>query len=416
MDYIQELKKLPQAIQDILLSPFGAQVNSTIIAKYNLKKDLADKMLDLVNDIYLKKLDIMNLPGKLISVLGLPPDRAQALALDLVGLKLLVADDYFQGAVSKFLAANGGGLDAYQIKTAEIRTALEKEREIYKDQSEEKEYVPKFLDLEERNKPESDNQEKIDALSLFNEDLINILNFKDDNEIILDYNETLIGLIEADERFKRDLETTLYNNQELISDIKINTNGNEAKPTVANWLKDFIMENGSDLFGNVTLVKYLTDNHNVKRIPEAERNLIKKLLKLYRNLVFFPSSMENIPLEEWEIFPVDQAALEARGVKPRAKINDILDEATPFSPVVNNPKLKAESQNEASKIAPELVAVVSPAKAIPASSDLKPAAVPAPSELEQLQDLLVKYPAGSFEYKTIQQEIKRLKRLSQKQD
>lgn len=399
MSYIEEIKKLPQEIQDILLSPFGAKVNLDIIKKYSLDDKQSDQVIELVNGIYLKKINLANLKDKIVSIIGLPLDQAQSLSLDLAGLKLLIADDYFKGIVKDFILANRGDLAGYQSRTQEWKEAIKKELEIYISETQEKEYKPKFVGLDDdADDPVLSNQEKIDAISLFKEDVINALKLgPDSSEMISAYNEAIIDLIKDDENFRKSLETALYANQELVVPEKIIVNGNEVKASVANWIKDFISQNGSEMFNNVVLVKYLSDNPNVKKLKDADREIVKKILKLYRNLVFFPDSMENVPLEEWEIFPIDQSQLELN-LKKKGSIVDVL--ADNSQEIVSpQPALKESDDNNIAPTTPNI-------STAPVQKEL--------GELDQLQDLLKKYPTGSFEYKTIQQEIKRLKRLGQK--
>lgn len=399
MDYINEIKKLPQEIQDILISTFGAKINRELINKYNLSKNLSGSLIDIINDVYLKRINLVNLKDKLVNIIGLPLDQAQSLSLDLAGLKLLIADDYFKGIVKDFILANRGDLAGYQSRTQEWKEAIKKELEIYISETQEKEYKPKFVGLDDdADDPVLSNQEKIDAISLFKEDVINALKLgPDSSEMISAYNEAIIDLIKDDENFRKSLETALYANQELVVPEKIIVNGNEVKASVANWIKDFISQNGSEMFNNVVLVKYLSDNPNVKKLKDADREIVKKILKLYRNLVFFPDSMENVPLEEWEIFPIDQSQLELN-LKKKGSIVDVL--ADNSQEIVSpQPALKESDDNNIAPTTPNI-------STAPVQKEL--------GELDQLQDLLKKYPTGSFEYKTIQQEIKRLKRLGQK--
>lgn len=395
MNYLSEIKKLPADIQDILISPFGAQINREIATKHGLDKTQLGQMMNLTNDIYIKILEINNLPNKIINVLKLAPAKANALALDMAGQKLLIADIYFKGAIKQFIIANQGRLEEYRSIIVKEEEEIKKEQAIYKTETEEKIYEPKYLDLEDSyDEVKLANQEKIDTLALFKEDVKSILTAKPETgEIIKIYNESLIELIKDDNVFRISLEGALYNNQEVLTPGKILLNEDEKNATICNWLKDFISENGSEMFSNVVLVKYLAGSRNIKKLVDNDRNLIKKLLKLYRNLAFFPESMENIPLDEWEIFPIDFP----ENFQEKSVVNDVLDEkykevvlpGTNNSDIEIKDKLDRESKKE---ITPVLLA---------------PKVL---SEVEELESILVKYPAGSFEYKTVKQEINRLKR------
>jgi hypothetical protein len=179
-----------------------------------------------------------------------------------------------------------------------------------------------------------------------------------------DFNIAIFQAFNADEDLEDKVETLLYNNQEKLSDHHIILDGHPASPTIANWLKDFIKKYGSDLFNEVSLAEYLSQAPNVRQLKSEEKELVRKVLKLYRNLVFFPESMEGVPLENWEIFPINRALL--RSVEP----------------------VKSKITNE--------------------SVPLDSAALEKQKAIFDLQKSLSKYPVTSLEYKAISQEINRL--------
>jgi hypothetical protein len=184
-----------------------------------------------------------------------------------------------------------------------------------------------------------------------------------------DFNIALFQAFNEDEHLENEAERLLYNNQEKLSDHHIIIDGHPASPTIANWLKDFIKKYGSNLFDDVALAEYLTQSPNIKQLKSAERELVRKVLKLYRNLSFFPESMEDIPLEQWEIFPVDRSKLQ-RVIKPS----------------INQQPAMTEMIMEA------VDSVVTEKQKV----------------IFDLQKSLAKYPQTSLEYKAISQEINRL--------
>ncbi len=96
----------------------------------------------------------------------------------------------------------------------------------------------------------------------------------------------------------------LENGTELVKG-KLILENKPADSTIANWLKDFIKEKGSDMFNELALAEYLAISPNPKNLSPENKNLLRRILKLYRNLAFFPESQENLPTEEWEIIPSD---------------------------------------------------------------------------------------------------------------
>jgi len=177
-----------------------------------------------------------------------------------------------------------------------------------------------------------------------------------------DFNIALFQAFNEDEDLEDRVEALLYNNQEKLSDHQIILDNHPASPSIANWLKDFIKKYGSDLFNEVALAEYLSQSPNIKSLKPEEKELVRKVLKLYRNLVFFPQSMDGIAMENWELFPVNHSEV----IKKNISVPENLSE----NPVVT------ERQKT----------------------------------IFDLQKNLTKYPTTSLEYKAIHQEINRLSR------
>lgn len=189
---------------------------------------------------------------------------------------------------------------------------------------------------------------------------------------IQDFNIAIFQIFNVDENLAEKMESLLYVNQEKVSDHHITLDGHPASPTMANWLKDFIKKYGSDLFDEVALAEYLSQSPNIRQLKPTEKDLVRKVLKLYRNLSFFPESMDGVPLEQWEVFPVDRSLLTQvpkKSLTPPPTITETTTEnISPAEPVVT----------EKQKV------------------------------IFDLQKALTKYSANSLEYKAISQEINRL--------
>jgi len=189
---------------------------------------------------------------------------------------------------------------------------------------------------------------------------------------IQDFNIAIFQAFYQDERLEVEAERLLYVNQEKVSDHHITLDGHPASPTIANWLKDFIKKYGSDLFDEVALAEYLSQSPNVRQLKSTEKELVRKVLKLYRNLSFFPESMDGVPIEQWEVFPVDRSLLTPVSKKSLAPL-PITTEVTTENVVPVDPVV-AEKQKV----------------------------------IFDLQKALAKYSTSSLEYKAISQEINRL--------
>ncbi len=149
------------------------------------------------------------------------------------------------------------------------------------------------------------NISKEDNIELFREYIGGLL-LSVDNTLLKDLNDDLADLFIAQPFFKIDIEKALYQNIEIISDKKFILDNREQSASIKNWLNYFIKGNGSGQFDNVLLTKFIAESENTKLLNEEEKKKVTKLLKVYRNIKFFPQSMEGVPPEKWEIIPTEK--------------------------------------------------------------------------------------------------------------
>ncbi len=125
-----------------------------------------------------------------------------------------------------------------------------------------------------------------------------------DEEEITELNEkTILSFSAGDLLEQAELINLIFNNQEELGSKQFVLNGRQAKPTIANWLKDFIQQVGVEMFDNLVLSNFITNSPNASILDSNERELLRKLLLTYRNLKFFPESMGDLPAEQWQIIP-----------------------------------------------------------------------------------------------------------------
>ncbi len=222
----------------------------------------------------------------------------------------------------------------------------------------------------------SDSEKRELILKTFRSEIVSALQAEPNK--LKDFNITIFQAFNGDEDLVDKIESLLYNNQEKLSDHQIVLDGHPASPTIANWLKDFIKKYGSDLFNEVVLAEYLSQAPNIKQLRPSEKELVRKILKLYRNLVFFPESMDGVMLENWEIFPVDRSLLtDNRDVlADRKNVN-------PSGHVIQAPPV-TPTNSEAAEISEKQKVIF------------------------DLQKSLSRYAQNGLEYKAISQEISRL--------
>lgn len=210
---------------------------------------------------------------------------------------------------------------------------------------------------------------KEDLLTLFSKRLIESI--KADADTVFSLNIFIFKMLNKEAELGEKIINILYNNSELLTAKRLVSEEKEVSPTISNWIKDFIRVNGSGMFTEVTLAQYLSTSSNAKLLDSEEKDLLRKVLKLYRNLVFYPESMDGFAVEDWQIIPYEKTEIKTHEFK------DVLDDSYSHEEF-NREEKKVEIKKE-------------------------------PSPLDELQETLSRYTPGSLEHKALTQEIGRLK-------
>lgn len=340
--------------------------------------NLADKYKIDANYIYDLVFDTVNNNFDFDYVYG------EASALNIFSLKLNVFFKDFIGEI--FLPIS------FYIKDVDIRGALIKrggDAELYQDnvnkfleliEDENFKNLDKLVELHEKVVDPKEEEEYVS--DLLSNHLLEVLE-ADSQEAAASLSGGLIYLLNNNENFKIKAPQILLENNSLLSSGNIILADKEVSPTVSNWLKDFIKINGSDMFDELKMAQYLSTSPNAKKLTRTEKDLLRKLLKLYRNLAFFPDSMENNPIEDWQIIPVDKPETDKK-VRGSEIFHDVLND---------------DKRVDALKVA---------AKAPQPREQIQEKIENAP--LNELERMLTQYAPGSLEYKAVRQEIEHLKK------
>jgi hypothetical protein len=383
----------------------GNDLDIFIAGKYNIS-DLI-KFSDLISGLFFKEIKLSNLVNQAREDFSLADDQAKKLAVDIAGIRLLPVADWLGEDINGYIKALGGNPLDYTHYLDEQKKALADEAKYFAEQNApEEEYV--FLPAPTLPEPEKEIdpvKEKEDSVHLFENDILSVLTLED-QEFIDEYNYILIKLMYEDDSFRKELEKLLYVNQEVITTQPFILGEKQERGTIANWLKDFISQNGSEMFNVVALSRFLTTSVNAKVLDEAEKKMVRKVLKLYRNLVFFPDSLANMPQEEWQIFPIEKDAAPVSSAMKETMPEPVAPEAPTVAeaPIVVEPVVKAP-------VAPKPV-VEAPVVSPIVKTEPKPVAAPISDLMkikmsDDLFSLLSKYPANSLEARAIKEEIKK---------
>jgi len=217
--------------------------------------------------------------------------------------------------------------------------------------------------------------------------------FNDQSGLAEEMNRALFTLLANNGLLQEELAKLLYENQEVLTTAIFVVEDKNQSATISNWIKDFIRENGSNIFDNLALTKFLTSSLNAKILNPEERRIVDHLLRLYRNLSFFPESMKGIPEDNWEFFPIERRT--ARIELPAKSMLAINQEMIPEPMKVVAPILEKK-----------------PAEPLrPAVLDMGTTSTPPTlsPEIKKLQEMLKQYSANSLEGKAIAAELKRLR-------
>ncbi len=229
-------------------------------------------------------------------------------------------------------------------------------------------------------------------------------------------NAVTFELIGRDEQFLNKLIKNFLNNKELISSRKLIIKNKKEDPSISNWVNDFVINHGSDIFSSLTLAKYLTSSENAMILNSEEKQILRQILKIYRNLVFFPESMGFSKYSDWEIFPINKDLLsfyqnkknsDSKKQKIKKEISDKQEDdiETKEEKIEEKKEEKIEEKKEEKteeKIDLKLLnAELEKIEKNESKHSLEK------QELEVLQEMLEKYPQNSLERKAIQSEIKK---------
>ncbi len=230
-------------------------------------------------------------------------------------------------------------------------------------------------------------------LSVFTGHLLTV--FKMSTANIRNLNIITFSLFNEDPLLEDRAINALYNNQELISKNFIYLEDKKVKASIANFLKDFIQKYGSEMPDNLILANYLNSSSNVKILNSQEKNILNRVLKTYRNIVFFPESMERIAMEKWELIASsDKDVVEVDD----ALVDEKIDSLKKAQSLIKSTEKEEFSEEDKEKKGEQT-----------RLEDLSF------KDLDELNQMLRDYPLNSLEYKAVREEINHIKKRQKKQ-
>ncbi len=372
IQFLDKIDSLPEEARAYFYSQEVGQISQEIIGDYNID---SDSFNGIFVDFFISNFNINQLEDSISNVIN----KKDKFICDFLGKLFFPVEPFINSKFSDVIINHGAQISSY-----------EKYIEIFNDIIDEKNL--KNLDdvLDDLEKNFSFDEEEFVVLNFLEKDLIQFLR-DDDFSGRRQINGSIIHLLKNKKDSLNKFTRAFLNNQEKLTSSPIALDGKKQEPTIANWIKRFIRENGSEMFSNISLVKYLTSSPETASLNDDDKKVLKRMLKTYRNLIFFPDSMKDVPMINWEILPIESdvsLANQEENIKPKiTKTNNIEKKIQENKPVIKN-----------LNTAPKIIKKPTPQLNL------------ADQELEVLQKMLKKYPNKSLERKAIEGEIKKRKK------
>jgi len=383
----KKIKNLPPEVFYILTAEKAADLGVMITDRYDLNGDQVALMTDLIEKIYVKDLRLADLYTQIKSSFGFDDAKTRLLTCDIAGFRLLPVSDWLGEDVANFIRSLGGNADGYLFENEELKRLaaadLATDTLIWQEPVE----LPALVDDQEivaTDDQDDDDDDDVEveltpeeSIEQYKQMIANNLYdllLISDHLFIQQFNYRLIGLLVDHIELKNDLIVILMNNQLKIGTETIVLDGRQLQPTIENWIRFFISQKGSELFDAVTLSDFLINSTSAKFLSVNDKELLSRLLQLYRNIKFFPDSLVGDNPDAWEI------------------LTYVGDQDYKFITVKNSQVAMVETTQPEASIKKEVKAEL--------TVD--------PLKLESLRRLSDKYPDGSLERLAVEEEIKRL--------
>lgn len=361
LQFLQKLEALPEEVSAFLYSQELEKYTSDIAKKFGLNIEVVN---DFLLEIFINDFDFLKLESLIKSQIS-NQNFFNELYCDFLGNIILPLSPFIKVDVEKEIKNKNGDLKKYQL-------SIDVFNEIINDKN-----FENLLEVSANLDRITDIKEE-ERLSLYflEKDLVQILKSKDPSSA-KKINGSILYILSKNPELAAKFSRAFLANQEKLTKNLLIINNKKEEPTIANWINSFIKENGSDNFSNIALAKFLTSSVNCLSLDEFERRLVRKIIRLYRNLSFFPDSMANIPPEDWEIVPVDK---------------DHLFSEKPLGSKDRDSKPKEGLDDK--KVEQEMEKILSEDE----------------QKIKELELMLEKYPNKSLERKAIENELKKIKK------
>lgn len=315
---------LSEELAFYLKSPIAAEINAGIAAEHELTVGQLARMTELISSVYDKKMPPANLPEALKNSLEIEQKKAQKIAKEIAGKRLLVVDELaFGGQIAKLLQDWGGQGTDYEKLIEEYKDQVERDKQKAEDEKLNQEYEQMMVEKQEQaeeavedvgekltdallSNPEKEKKQLKDSMK---SDLLYLLT-TDDYKLKAELNYRIAFLVAADDegKFVRDLTDELYKNKEILTETKVQMKDEKLPGTIGNWLKDYVAYVGlEETVSSIKKAQYFTEAPNAKKLKQEEKNKLDNLLDFFVNLQKVYTNISKYDLSEVQILPISEA-------------------------------------------------------------------------------------------------------------
>lgn len=305
--YFVKLSELPDDVQYYFDSEISGKFMKELEEKYKMPRgSLADLATDvIVNDFHFEVIE-----EKIKEYFKNDKERVRNFIIDFFGIVLFPVHEQLKEInidIAGEIIKRGGLVEPYRKYEEEFLDVLGDE--LIQD-------IDEFA-LRQKDVVDFD-KEKITSFNILEKSFLRVL--KTDNIYSLSLlNNGLLAVLHNVQGFQKEAVEALLRNQEQLTMREFFLENKAEKPTIGNWLKDFIIQHGSDDFDSLVLSEYLATSKNARKLDAREKNLLEKLIIIYHNLKFFAPSEEIISPEQLFIIPTS-----AEGEEPIKSKGDVL--------------------------------------------------------------------------------------------
>lgn len=302
--YFVKLSELPDDVQYYFDSEISGKFMKELEEKYKMPRG---SLADLATDVIVNDFHFEVIVEKIKEYFKYDKEKAKNFIIDFFGVVLFPVHEQLKEInidIAGEIIKRGGLVEPYRKYEEEFLDVLGDELIQNID-----EFAFKQKDVVDFDK------EKITSLNILEKNFLKVLEI--DNINLLDLlNHGLLAVLHNVQGFQKEAVDALLRNQEQLT-IKEFFLGNKAeKPTIGNWLKDFISQYGSGDFDSLILSEYVATSTNSRKLDAREKNLLEKLIIVYHNLKFFAPSEEIISPEQLFIIPIsatDEEPIKSKG-------------------------------------------------------------------------------------------------------